>query len=43
MIRLARILGITTQSVVLGALLFIAVLRILAIVADAVVFRYQGF
>lgn len=43
MIRLARVLGYAVQSLVLGALLAAAIVRIVTLVSDAVVFHYQGF
>ena len=41
--RLAHAAGVVTQAVVLGYLLFFAVMRLLAIDSGATVFRYQGF
>ena len=40
---LARLAGIAVQSAVLGYLLFIAVMRMVAVESGATVFRYQGF
>lgn len=40
---LARLAGIAVQAAVLGYLLFIAVMRMMALDAGATVFRYQGF
>lgn len=39
----ARLAGIAIQALVLGYLLFIAVMRMVAIDSGATVFRYQGF
>jgi hypothetical protein len=39
----ARILGIVLQSLVLGFLLFSAILQLAALSAGARIFRYQGF
>jgi hypothetical protein len=41
--RLARLAGIAVQAAVLGYLLFIAVMRMIAVDSGATVFRYQGF
>lgn len=41
--RLAHAAGVLIQAVVLGYLLFFAVMRLLAIDSGATVFRYQGF
>lgn len=41
--KLARAAGIVFQSVVLGYLLFFAVLQLMATIGGAAVFRYQGF
>jgi hypothetical protein len=41
--RLARLAGIALQAAVLGYLLFIAVMRMVAVDSGATVFRYQGF
>ena len=41
--RWARVAGIAIQALVLGYLLFIAVMRMVAIDSGATVFRYQGF
>lgn len=43
MTRLARVLGILIQSVVLGYLLFFAIMQLVATIGGAAVFRYQGF
>jgi len=43
MTRLARATGILLQGLVMGTLLFIAILRLLATLSGASVFRYQGF
>ena len=41
--RWARRLGIGLQAVVLGTLLFLALLGLAALTTGATVFRYQGF
>ena len=43
MIRLAKTLGIITQGIVLGSLLFLALIRLMAVSEGARVFQYQGF
>jgi len=40
---LARLAGMAVQAAVLGYLLFIAVMRMVAVESGATVFRYQGF
>ncbi len=40
---LARLAGIAVQAALLGYLLFIAVMRMVAVESGATVFRYQGF
>ena len=40
---LARLAGIAVQAAILGYLLFIAVMRMVAVESGATVFRYQGF
>ena len=41
--RMARLAGIAVQAALLGYLLFIAVMRMVAVESGATVFRYQGF
>jgi hypothetical protein len=41
--KVARLGGIAVQAAVLGYLLFIAVMRMVAVESGATVFRYQGF
>jgi len=41
--RAARWLGILVQSLVLGLLLFLAVLNLVIARSDDTIFRYQGF
>lgn len=41
--RLARILGIAVQALVLGTLLAFAVAKLLASAGDVTIFRYEGF
>ena len=41
--RMVRLAGIAVQAAVLGYLLFIAVMRMVAVESGATVFRYQGF
>jgi hypothetical protein len=41
--KLARSAGVVVQAVVLGYLLFFAVMRLAAIESGATIFRYQGF
>ena len=41
--RLARWTGIALQGLVLGALLFLALMKLFSLQAGARVFRYQGF
>lgn len=41
--RAARVLGIVVQALVLGYLLFFAILQLMATIGGAAVFRYQGF
>lgn len=43
MIKAARILGSIVQAVVIGYLLFFAILELMATIGGAAVFRYQGF
>ena len=38
-----RILGVITQAVVIGVLLFLAIVSLLGVGSGATVFRYQGF
>lgn len=40
---MARLAAIGIQAAVLGYLLFIAVMRMVAVESGATVFRYQGF
>lgn len=40
---MARFAGILIQAALLGYLLFIAVMRMMAVESGATVFRYQGF
>ena len=39
----ARMLGMIFQAAVLGSLLFLAIMKMLALDANARVFQYQGF
>ena len=39
----ARWFGVLFQALILGSLLFLALGQLLAISADARIFRYQGF
>ncbi len=41
--RWARLAGRILQALVLGVLLFLAILKLLAIHSNARVFHYQGF
>ena len=41
--KMARFAGILIQAALLGYLLFIAVMRMMAVESGATVFRYQGF
>ena len=41
--RTARWLGIAVQAIVLGVLLFFAILTLLSIGGGRTVFRYEGF
>ena len=41
--RLARAAGVLLQAVILGYLLFFAIMRLVAMGSGATVFRYQGF
>ncbi len=41
--KLARVTGIVLQAVVLGTLLFLAIVKLTAHGADMQVFQYQGF
>ena len=41
--RFARLAGICLQGLVLGLLLFLALMKLLALESGARVFRYQGF
>ena len=41
--KMARLAGILIQAALLGYLLFIAVMRMMAVESGATVFRYQGF
>jgi len=38
-----RILGIICQALILGTLLFLALIKLSAIVTGAHIFQYQGF
>jgi hypothetical protein len=38
-----RLIGITCQAVVLGSLLFLAILKLIAMSTGARVFLYEGF
>jgi len=40
---LPRLVGIALQAFVLGTLLFVAVVRLVALHTDARLFRYQAF
>ena len=40
---LAQMLGALAQGAVLGALLVIAVIKLIEVATDAQLFRYQGF
>jgi len=41
--KVARLLGITLQALVLGTLLFVAVGQLVALKTDARIFFYQAF
>ena len=41
--RFAKWAGIVVQAIVLGGLLFLAVMKMIAIQSGARVFQYQGF
>lgn len=41
--RIARASGVLVQSVIMGYLLFFAILKLMATIGGAAVFRYQGF
>ncbi|MDM8559129.1 hypothetical protein [Candidatus Parabeggiatoa sp. HSG14] len=41
--KIARLLGITLQALVLGILLFIAIGQLVALETDARIFLYQAF
>ncbi len=43
MIKLARYIGVTVQGLVLGVLLFQALLKLFGEISGATVFQYQGF
>jgi hypothetical protein len=38
-----RILGITVRSLLLGTLLFLAIMKLIALRSGAQVFHYEGF
>ena len=41
--RIPRLLGLCAQSLVLGTLLFVAIVKLLSVSTGARVFFYQGF
>jgi len=43
MIRIARYFGVGLQGIILGTLLFFAILMLLGVAADARIFQYQGY
>lgn len=42
-LSLSRKLGAVAQGLILGGLLFLALVRLIQVAADAQLFRYQGF
>lgn len=41
--NIARFLGIAVQSLVLGALLFVAIVKLTALASHLHLFQYEGF